>query len=342
MKREGHLNRPGAGVHTADEGRSGAVLTATPLRDDPNQDLGLGSRVAQKSRQRFLNRDGSFNVSRRGLSPLRSLSLYHWVLNVTWTRFFLLIALGYFAVNAFFATGYYLCGPGALLGSAGGSPAERFAEAFFFSVQTLATIGYGRMSPSGVPANLLVTFEALFGLMGFALATGLLFARVSRPSAQILFSESAVVAPYRDITAFMFRIVNERSNQLTQVEATVSLGLWEQVEGAPVRKFHELALERKRVVFMPLHWVIVHPINESSPLYGMSAQEFVAADAEVLILLTALDETFSQTVHARSSYKPQEVIWGAKFADMFHDSPDGRVSIDVAKLHLVEKVIEKA
>jgi inward rectifier potassium channel len=135
----------------------------------------------------------------------------------------------------------------------------------------------------------------------------------------------------------MFRIVNERSNQLTQVEATVSVSLWEQGEGAPVRKFHELALERKRVVFMPLHWVIVHPIDESSPLHGMSEQEFTAADAEVLILLTALDETFSQTVHTRSSYKPQEVVWGAKFADMFHDSPDGRVSIDVAKLHQVEK-----
>src|SRR5258708_29253012 len=112
------------------------------------------------------------------------------------------------------------------------------------------------MSPSGSPRNLLVTFAALVGLMGFALATGLLFARVSRPSAQILFSESAVVAPYRGITAFMFRIVNERSNQLTQVEATVSLGLWEQVEGAPVRTFHQLALDRKRVVFMPLHWAI--------------------------------------------------------------------------------------
>jgi len=343
LRREGHRGRLGGGAHPEGEGQSGALLTATPLREDPNQDLGLGSRVAQKSRQRFLNRDGSFNVSRRGLSPLRSLSLYHWVLSVTWTRFFLLIALGYFAVNAFFAAGYFLCGPGALQGSAGGSPTERFAEAFFFSVQTLATIGYGRMSPNGVPANLLVTFEALFGLMGFALATGLLFARVSRPSAQILFSERAVVAPFRDITAFMFRIVNERSNQLTEVEATVSLSLWEQVEGAPpVRKFHELALERKRVVFMPLHWVIVHPIDESSPLHGMSEQEFAVADAEVLILLTALDETFSQTVHTRSSYKPPEVVWGARFADMFHDSPDGRVSIDVAKLHLVEKVVEKA
>jgi len=313
-------------------------MTDTPPKDDPNQDLGLGSRVAQQSRQRFLNRDGSFNVSRRGLSLFRSLSLYHWLLTVTWTRFFLLIALAYFAVNAFFGAGYYLCGPGALQGAAQGGPSDRFAEAFFFSVQTLATIGYGRLSPHGLPANLLVTFEALVGLMGFALATGLLFARVSRPSAKILFSERAVVAPYRGITGFMFRIVNERSSQLTEVEATVSLGLWEKVGGAPVRKFHELSLERKRVVFMPLHWVVVHPIDESSPLHGMSAQDFAASDAEVLILLTAMDETFSQTVHARSSYKPEEVVWGARFADMFHPSPDGRISIDVGKLHQIEKV----
>jgi inward rectifier potassium channel len=305
--------------------------------EDPNRDLGFGSRVAQQTRQRLLNRDGSFNVERHGLSFLRSLSLYHSLLTMPWTRFFLLIALGYFATNGLFALAYLACGPGALRGAEGVTVGGRLQDAFFFSVQTLATIGYGGVSPRGLAANLLVTLEALVGLMGFALATGLLFARFSRPIAQIAFSERAVVAPYRGGSALMFRIVNERSNQLIEVRATVTLSRVEMVEGALVRRFHPLELERRKVVFLPLHWVCVHAIDERSPLWGVDEAAFAASDAEVLILLTGVDETFSQTVHARSSYKHDEVVWGARFRDMYVSAADGVVRIDVRRLHEVEK-----
>ncbi len=305
---------------------------------DPNEDLGFGTRVADATRKRLLNRDGTFNVSRKGLSFFRSLSLYHTLLTMSWSRFFLAITAGYVVVNLFFAVVYVACGEGALSGLAGTTAAGRFAEAFFFSVQTLATIGYGRVSPTSLAANLVVTVEALVGLLAFALATGLLFARFSRPSARILFSARAVVAPYRGMTALMFRIVNERESQLIEVSAKVSMARMERADGVVARRFHELPLERRRVAFMPLHWVIVHPIDEQSPLFGIAPEAFVASDAEILVLLSGVDETFSQTVYARSSYKAAEVAWGGRFRDMFEPSVDGRVSVDVNRLHEIDGV----
>jgi inward rectifier potassium channel len=308
-----------------------------PSQDDINKDLGLGSRVAQGSHERFLNRDGSFNVRRGGLPFFRTLNMYHALLSMSWARFYLLLALGYFVANFFFASMYLTCGYDAFRGAEGVTIVERFWEAFFFSVQTLATIGYGRISPNSFAANIVVTFEALVGLLGFALATGLLFARFSRPHAKIIFSHNAIVAPYKNGTALEFRIANERSNELIEVTATVSLSRLESVNGKTMRKFYPLSLERQKVVFMPLHWVIVHPITETSPLYAVTKEEFNNADSEVLILLTGVDETFSQAVHARSSYKTTEVVWGAKFGDVFIESKTGRISIDMKRIHDIER-----
>jgi inward rectifier potassium channel len=310
---------------------------ARPLApgEDP-RDLGFGGRVAQQARNRFLNRDGSFNVRREGLPFFRSLSAYHALLTLSWPRFFLLCAVGYFATNGVFAVAYLLCGPGALSGSTAVGLGPRLAEAFFFSVQTLATIGYGALSPNGIAANLVSAVEALFGLMGFALVTGLLFSRFSRPTPHITFSEKAVVAPFRGGEALMFRVANERSNQLTDVQARVILSRLEGPSDNRVRKFHDLSLDRAQVVFFPLHWVVVHPIDERSPLRGITPEGFQAADAELLILLSAMDETFFQTVHVRSSYKPPEIAWGMKFADMFLRREDGLVGIDMRKIHDLE------
>jgi inward rectifier potassium channel len=309
---------------------------AGPTKEDINRDLGLGSRVANKGRGRFLNRDGSFNVVRRGLPFFRSLSAYHALLTVSWPRFFGLVVAGYFLTNLLFASLYLSCGPEALQGSEGGAVGNRFGEAFFFSVQTLATIGYGRISPHGLAANLLVTVEALTGLLGFALATGILFARFSRPTARILFSRQAVIAPYRGGLGLMFRIANERRNQLFEVQATVTLTRWEMIKGVRDRSFHELALERRRVVFFPLHWVVVHPIDEKSPLWGVSAEEFMASEPEVFVLLTGVDETFSQTVHTRSSYDHREIVWGARFKDMYLEQDDP-LGVDLRLIHEIER-----
>ncbi len=312
-------------------------MASVPPSDDINRDLGFGSRLSQSNTGRLLNRDGSFNAARSGLPFYRTQNFYHALLTISWTRFFLLIIGGYILANLLFATAYVLCGPDALRNGAGAAVGGSFFEAFFFSVQTLSTIGYGALAPNGLAANIVVSMEALAGLLGFALVTGILFARFSRPSASILYSRNAVIAPYRDITGFMFRIANEHSNQLIEVSATVTL-TWDATDGEGNRKrnFYALPLERQKVVFFPLHWVIVHPIDATSPLYGVTPEQLTASRAEFLILLTAFDETFSQTVHSRSSYHFNEVRFGVKFADMFTRSDDGTLGIDLTRIHLTE------
>jgi len=303
------------------------------------RDLGFGSVVARESHQRLLNRDGSFNVMRAGLGFLASLSPYHTLLTISWRGFFGLTALFYFGANLIFAAAYLFCGPGALSVPESAGVENRFFQAFFFSIHTLATIGYGTISPVGLAANVIVSIESFIGLFGLALCTSLLFARFSRPTAKILFSDRAVIAPYRGITAFEFRIANARRNQIIELEAKTLFARFEEVDGRPLRRFYPLKLERDRVVFFPLSWTIVHPIDETSPFYGMSAEDLRKTRGEFLVLLTGFDETFSQTVHARSSYLAEEVVWNARFADIFNrPADDGLLTIDVRKLHSIEPV----
>ncbi|MFY9226051.1 MAG: ion channel [Blastocatellia bacterium] len=307
-------------------------------REEP-KDLGFGSVVAEESRQRLLNADGSFNVKREGLRFWSSLSLYHSLLTTSWTKFLSLVVISYFSINIIFALTYLLCGKTGLNGLVGDTVVKQFAEAFFFSVQTFSTIGYGHVNPASFAANIIVVIEALVGLLWVAMATGLLFARFSRPSAKIIFSKFAIIAPYRNITAFEFRITNGLKNQLIELEAKVLLAQKEQVNGKKIRRFYELNLERHKVVFFPLSWTIVHPIDETSPLYQYNAKKLLEVDAEFLILLTGIDETFSQTVHSRSSYKASEVLWNVKFADIFNrNNDDNQLTIDVSNLHKVEKL----
>ena len=308
-----------------------------PPPEDPSRDLGFGSVVARESRKRLLNKDGSFNVVREGLGWLRSLSPYHYLLTTTWPRFLGLVVVFFLVTNATFGLAFFACGPGQIAGSKAVSLPDQYLEDFFFSVQTFATIGYGGMHPVGLAANVLVTLEALVGLLGFALATGILFARFSRPTAHILFSERAIIAPYRGISAFEFRVANVRRNEMIQVEARVMLTRIK-LDGSGNREFLPLRLERERVVFFPLSWTIVHPIDEESPLWGATAEDLEAWDAEFLILFSGIDETFSQTVYTRSSYKHQEILWGARFLNLFNPpKPDGVLSIDIGRLHDVER-----
>jgi inward rectifier potassium channel len=313
--------------------------TSLPNKEDLNRDLGFGAVVARESRRRLLNRDGSFNVARTGLSWWASLNLYHWLLTISWRKFLGLLALAYLAINVIFATAYTLCGPDALIISTGDDIHNAFLRAFFFSVQTFATIGYGHISPAGPAANVIVTTESFFGLFAFALATGLLFSRFSRPTAQIIFSQSALIAPYHEITAFMFRIANARTNQIIELEAKVLFARFEEEEGRKVRRFYPLHLERDKVTFFPLSWTIVHPINESSPLYGLRGADFKQVGAEFLILLTGIDETFSQTVHTRSSYGTEDLVCNARFVSDFNlPTSNDMLGIDIRRLHMIERL----
>jgi inward rectifier potassium channel len=305
---------------------------------DFNNDLGFGAVVARESRQRLLNADGTFNVRREGLPFWQSVSLYDYMLSLTWPRFLSYVAVLYIFTNALFALIYVACGAHALTGFETESTELRFLTAFFFSVHTLATIGYGSISPANVTANVVVTIESLVGLLGFALVAGIVYARFARPRADIRFSEHAIIAPYRNITALMFRIANQRANELVDLQAKVILSRRKKNMSSADRDFTQLELERSGVVFFPLTWTVVHPINDKSPLKGLTHQDLVTHEAEFLVLLNGFDETFSQTVHTRSSYLAEDVIWGARFTSVFTSTDDGKVAVDVRKLDEIDRV----
>jgi inward rectifier potassium channel len=293
--------------------------------ETPNFDPGLTQQFYSPLR-RAINKDGSFNVHRRG-TTWRDVHPYLHLINMQWGKFFTVIFFAYVVVNTLFALVYFSLGPGELQGADGTTAFDHFLNSFFFSAHTLTTVGYGSISPRGIAANFMAAFEAMVGLMGFALATGLLFGRVSRPSARIGFSEKLLVAPYRDSTSLQFRIVNQRANNLMELEAKVLLMT---VEGTPLtRRYTALKLERDSVYFFPLTWTIVHPIDQESPLRGRSVEELAKLQAEVLILIKGFDDTFSQTVHARYSYRYDEVVWGARFTPAFQIDRAGDIVLDV-------------
>jgi len=307
-----------------------------PRPEQLNQDFGLGGKLSERSHARLVNHDGTFNVRRNDLSPFHPYNAYHTLLSLPIPRLLALMAACYVATNVFFAVLYWVAGPDALLG-ASASAAGRFEDSLFFSVQTLSTIGYGRLVPNTRLANLLVALEALVGLLGFAVLSALLFARFTRPTAKIAFSRNAIIAPYGDGWALMFRMVNLRNHDLSQVRAVVTMARWVDENGTRRRLFHQLPLERDAIIFMPLHWVIVHPIRQQSPLRGYSMDSLAAADPEIVCLITADDETFAQTVHAKTSYDKNDLVWGARFSDMYTADTD-HVAIDLTRLDQFERL----
>jgi inward rectifier potassium channel len=281
--------------------------------------------------RRVVNQDGTFNVHRRG-TTWRDIHPYLHLINMSWSKFLATLFLGYVAINSLFAALYYSMGSNQLQG--GESPTEmgRFLTGFFFSAHTLTTVGYGNISPKGLAANLLSSFESLVGVLAFAVATGLLYGRVSRPSARIGFSETMVMAPYQDVTSLQFRLVNRRANSLTELEVRPMLMTVEAGEGPPKRIYRMLKLERDTVLFFPLTWTVVHPIDAESPLWGKTPEDLTRLQAEVLILVKAYDDTFSQTVLARHSYRHDEIVWGKRFAPAFFVDDAGDLVLEVRKV----------
>lgn len=307
-----------------------------PTRERLDQDFGLGGKLSDRSRARLLNHDGTFNVRRNNLGPFHPYNAYNTLLSLPIPRLIALMAAGYVVTNLLFASLFWLAGPDAISGAAA-SPLARFVDCVFFSVQTLATIGYGKLVPNTAAANILVAVEALVGLLGFAILSGLLFARFTRPTARISFSRNAIIAPYEDGWALMFRLVNLRSHNLTDVHAVVSFSRWIDESGKRRRRFDQLALERDAIIFMPLHWVVVHPITDASPLRGLTPDTLAGSEPEVVCLIIAADETFAQIVHAKTSYDKSDIAWGARFRDMYVADSD-RVAIDIDRLHDIEPV----
>jgi inward rectifier potassium channel len=275
-----------------------------------------------------------FDVIRKGVSHSNWNDPYHLLLTIDWLRFIALTVTSYIVANTVFAF-LYLAGGDSIKNARPGS----FLDAFFFSVQTMATIGYGAMYPQTDYANFLVSIEALVGLLGVAMATGLMFARFSRPTAKVLFSRVAVIAPHNGVPTLMLRVANERRNQILEAQIGLSL-LRDEVtaEGQFMRRFYDLKLVRSQTRTFALSWMVMHHIDESSPLYGATSESLEEAETDIIVTLTGIDETVSQTVHARHYYMTEEILWNMRFVDIFTKKPDGRRVLDLNRFNEVTPV----
>jgi inward rectifier potassium channel len=259
---------------------------------------------------------------------------YHSILSMSWSGFLFFTFFIYILVNFLFALCYFLCGPAAL-SALSVNPWNRFLDVFFFSVQTLSTIGYGKITPLSLSSNLLVTFESITGLMGLALITGIMFSRFARPTARVVFSKVAVVNEHDGVESLIFRIGNERLNQIVEARVGVVLIIDETTkEGESYRSLYDLKLERDQTPLFTFTWTVVHPMNSDSPINGYNADDFLAHNAEILVTVSGIDDTFSQTIHSRYSYLPGDILWNHRFIDILKRT-DKTFFIDMDNIHTV-------
>ena len=305
-------------------------------------DLGFGRVVVQSVRGRFLNRDGRPNSKKYGLGSQRTMRLYFGALNASWPAFIGGMMGILLLINGCFAIAYRALGPDALRGTEQMGLDDPFMRAFTFSVGVFTTTGTGPMYAYGPTANWLVDLESFLGPLTLVAGFGIMIARLTRPRMKLGFSESAVVAPYEGGRGLMFRIVNLRPSDLSDVKARVNLIWYEEINGVRERNFHELELERDSVELFTLHWTIVHPITATSPLAGITPEKLAASQAEFLLFISALEETFATHVTTRTSYVWDEVRWDVKFASIFANGPDGVIAIDVERLSRTERLDEGA
>ena len=303
------------------------------------QDPGFGEKIAGRAK-RAINRDGSFNVQRQGGERgLRN--VYQFLLQLSNISFFLLILIVYVGISTLFGLGFFLIGTEHLIGVRGETMVGTFMDCFYFSTQTFTTVGYGAIAPRGILASTLASFEAFTGLIFFALATGLMYARFSRPRALLRYSEHALITPFEQNFALMFRLANARNNVLMEMSARAILMMRVSKEDQNNRRYFSLKLEIDKITFLPMSWTLVHKMDDTSPLFGLSNNELLELDAEVLILISGFDDTFNQTVHSRFSYTAEEIVWNARFLRAFSVGEDGQVIMDLNDLDKFE-ILEPA
>ena len=300
------------------------------------QDPGLGEKYF-KHTKRIINKDGSFNIKRTG-GGLSSINAFHYLINISWTKFLLIIFAGFIVTNLIFAILYQLAGIENLSNASSSDGVQSFLNTFFFSVQTFATVGYGGIHPTGLFSNIISSLESMTGILSFALATGLLYGRFSKPSAKIIFSDRAIIAPFQEGKALMFRVANSRDNILMEMEANAMMTFLDKSDSRFTRKYFPLKLQINFIHFFPLPWTVVHPIDEDSPLFGKNAKDLANLEAEVLIMIKGFDDSFSQNVIARSSYKFNEIDWDVKFVRAYSTDETGETIVDLEKVSETEKV----
>jgi len=293
----------------------------------PNYDTGFGSNASSYG-GRFINRDGTFNIDKVGMPFWERFSIFHTMLNLPRWKFICIILLFYFSANLLYTSIYLLIGTDQFVGMIATTEWQKIKEVFFFSTETFTTVGYGRVNPVGDAANLVAAIEAMNGFLSFAIATGLIYGRFSKPKAFLAFSDHALISPFKDGTGLMFRFVSYKNNHaLTNVEIRVSIALQVQENGMDTYKFYDLELERNKVENLSMNWTVVHPIDEKSPIFGFSEEDMKVADVEIYVLVRGFDDVYSNIVLQRTSYTYEEIRMNYKFVPMYRESGDGKTTI---------------
>lgn len=288
------------------------------IQQKNTENSGFGSNLSG----RFINKDGLPNVNRKGVNIFNRYSWYHTMLDLSTFNFLSYLVVAYILVNLFFALIYYLIGVEHLTGIDKSNPVNEFIDVFFFSSQTFTTVGYGRIAPVGFTASLVATFEAFLGLLTFAIATGLFYGRFSRPRAYLKFSDVAVVAPFKETSALMFRLAPYKNNALTDADVVITTAIEVMENSSPKINFYQLKTQLSKINTLALNWTIVHEIDEESPFYGFSEDDFKNTGIEIIVHIRAFDEVFSNTVVQRTSYVTKEIVYGAKFIPMYYPDKD--------------------
>lgn len=303
-----------------------------------NNDTGFGTNASDYG-GRFINRDGSFNMRKEGMPFWERFSIYHRMLNLPRWKFITLIICFFLAINIIYTIIYLLIGTEGFTGMVARTNWEKIKEVYFFSTETFTTVGYGRVNPVGDAVNFVASIEAMSGFLSFAVATGLLYGRFSKPRSYLVFSDFALVAPYQDKTALMFRFASYKDNHiLTNVEIKVNVGLQVEENEKQVYKFFDLQLERSRVDSLAMNWTVVHPIDEHSPFSGFSPEDMKLSDVELYVLVRGFDDVYSAMVLQRTSYTFEEIKFNKKFRPMYRESDDGKTTI--LELHKLNEHID--
>ncbi len=304
-----------------------------------NNDTGFAGN-ANDTGGRFINKDGSYNLVKEGMPFGKRFSMFHDMLNLPLWKFISIIFLFYLAINVIFTLIYLLVGAQQLDGLVAGSNWKVTREVFYFSTQTFTTVGYGHVNPVGDEANVVAAIEALTGFLSLAIATGLIYGRFSKPRSYLAFSDHALVSPYKETTALMFRFAAFKDKHaLTNLDIQVNTGLLVLENDKPVYRYFTLPLERTRVESMPMSWTVVHPIDENSPFHGFTEEDMKNADVELYVMLRGFDDVFSNYVQQRTSYTFNEILFNRKFVPMYRESKDGKTTIlELHKLNFHKKV----
>lgn len=302
-----------------------------------NDDTGF-STTGVINGSRFINKNGTFNLHKRGWTFFDRFSIFYTMISLPLWQFITIIVIFFFSINLLYTSIYEWIGTGQFIGFIDNTSSGRFKELYFFSTETFTTVGYGRVNPVGDAANLVAAVEAMSGFLSFALATGLIYGRFARPRAHVAFSDHAIISPYKDKTALMFRFVCYKQNHaLTDVTVQVNLAMMIRENGEAKYKYYSLALERGKIESMPMNWTVVHPIDDQSPLFGFTSEDLAASDMEIYVLIRGFNDVYGNTVQQRTSYTYQEIRYNRKFIPMYHETANGTV-LELHKLSKHEAV----